>query len=141
MAVNYLIKKGHKKIAHFTGNENIINVIDRFRGYRDCLKENGIKVNENYIFKNGISKMEAGYKSAQGMLSCTDRPTAIFASGDLVAIGALNYFLEKGYKIPVDFSIIGYDNIKLTSVQSINLTTVNQPKYEMGVKSVEILFR
>ena len=140
MAVNYLISKGHRKIAHFTGEENTIGIVRRIEGYGATLKENNIEFNKNYIFKNGISKIEAGYKSAQEMLSFKDKPTAIFASDDLVAIGALDCLLEKGYKVPDDFSIIGYDNINIASLKSINLTTVHQPKYEMGVKSVEILF-
>ncbi len=140
MAVNYLIKKGHKKIAHFTVEENTIGVVNRLKGYEAALKENDIKFNKNFIFKNRISKIECGYKLAQKLLASADRPTAIFASDDLLAIGALDCFLEKGYKVPDDLSIIGYDNIKITSLKSINLTTVNQPKFEMGVKSVEILF-
>ena len=140
MAVNYLIKKGHKKIAHFTVEENTIGVVNRLKGYEAALRENDIKFNKNFIFKNRTSKIECGYKLAQKLLASADRPTAIFASDDLLAIGALDCFLEKGYKVPDDLSIIGYDNIKITSLKSINLTTVNQPKFEMGVKSVEILF-
>ena len=49
--------------------------------------------------------------------------------------------MEKGFKIPEDFSIVGYDNIKITSLKSIDLTTIDQPKFEMGVKAVEILFK
>lgn len=141
MAVNYLIKRGHKKIAHFTVEENTIGVINRLKGYKAALKENNIKFNKNFIFKNVVSKIEVGHKLAQEMLDSADRPTAIFASDDLLAIGALNCFLEKGYKVPNDFSIMGYDNIKITSLKSINLTTVHQPKFEMGVKSVEILLK
>lgn len=139
MAVNYLIKKGHKKIAHFTVEENTIGVINRLKGYKDALKENDIEFNEDFIFKEIISKIECGYKLAQRLLTSSDRPTAIFASDDLLAIGALDYFLEKGLKVPDDLSIIGYDNIRITSLKSINLTTINQPKFDMGVKSVEIL--
>lgn len=140
MAVNYLINKGHTKIAHFTAEENTFGVIKRLEGYMAALKENNIELNKNYIINSGVSKIESGRKSARELLALTDRPTAIFASDDLVAIGAQDYFFEKGYKVPEDFSIIGYDNINITSLKSINLTTVNQPKFEMGVKSVEILF-
>ena len=140
MAVNYLIKRGHREIAHFTVKENTIGVVNRLKGYKAALKENDIKFNKGFIFKNKISKIEGGYKLAQKMLASADRPTAVFASDDLLAIGALDYFLEKGYKIPNDLSIMGYDNIKITSLKSINLTTVHQPKFEIGVKSVEILF-
>jgi LacI family transcriptional regulator len=139
MAVNYLIKKGHKKIAHFTVEENTIGVINRLKGYKDALKENKIKFNKDFIFKDETSKIESGYKLAQKLLSSADKPSAIFASDDLLAIGALDCFLEEGLKVPDDISIIGYDNIKITSLKSINLTTINQPKFDMGVKSVEIL--
>ncbi len=141
LAVNYLIKKGHRKIAHFTCKENTIGVINRLEGYKVALEENNIRFNKNYIFYCGVSNIKAGRKSAQEMLDLKEKPTAIFASDDLVAIGALDYFLEKGYKVPDDFSIIGYDNIQIASLKSISLTTIHQPKYEMGVKSVEVLVK
>jgi LacI family transcriptional regulator len=140
MAVNYLIQKGHRKIAHFSGKERVYGIIKRSEGYKAALIENNIKINNKLIFKNAIS-IEGGYKSAKELLKMNERPTAIFATEDLVAIGAMECLRDNGYKIPEDFSIVGYDNIKITALKSINLTTVNQPKFELGVKSVEILYR
>lgn len=140
MVVNYLVQKGHIKIAHFSGNERMYGIIRRLAGYKAALKDNNIKINSKFIFKNAIS-IEGGYRSAEELIKMRERPTAIFATDDLVAIGAMEYFLANGYKIPEDFSIIGYDNIKMTALKSINLTTVNQPKFDLGAKSVEFLFR
>lgn len=140
MAVNYLIKKCHKRIAHFTGNERVYGIIKRLEGYKTALKDNNIEIDSKIIFKNELS-IEGGYKSAKELVKMDERPTAIFTTDDLVAIGAREYFLNNGYRIPEDFSIMGYDNIRMTALRSINLTTVNQPKFDLGVKSVEILFR
>lgn len=140
MVIDYLVKKGHVKIAHFSGNEEVYGIIRRLEGYKAALKNNNLKINSKFIFKNAIS-IEGGYKCAEELIKMGERPTAIFATDDLVAIGAMEYFLANGYKIPEDFSIIGYDNIKMTALKSINLTTVNQPKFDLGAESVEILFR
>lgn len=139
MAVNYLIQKGHKSIAHFTVNEEVLGLIRRIDGYKSSLKDNKITINESFILKNEMS-IEGGYESAEKLLKLDKKPTAIFAADDTVAIGAMDCLFEKGYRIPDDFSIIGYDNIKLAGLKLINLTTIDQPKYEMGVKAVQILF-
>lgn len=139
-AVNYLIQKGHRKIAHFTVTEKVLSLIQRLEGYKSALKSNNIKMDYNLIFRNEMS-IEGGYKSASELLKLKEKPTAIFAADDLVAIGAMNFFLEKNKKIPEDISIIGFDNIKFSGIRQINLTTVNQPKFEMGEKSVKILFK
>ena len=140
MAVNYLIQKGHKKIAHFTGNEKTYGVIQRLNGYKSALNENNIEVNNNFIFKNTPS-IEGGYECAKQLLETDEKFTAIFATGDLVAIGAMEYLKKNGYRIPEDYSIIGYDNIYIGALESINLTTVHQPKFELGAKAVEILYK
>jgi LacI family transcriptional regulator len=140
MAVNYLIQKGHRKIAHFSGKERFYGMIKRSEGYKAALKENNIEINNKLIIKNAIS-IEGGYKSAEELLKMNEKPTAIFATEDLIAIGAMECLVDNGYKVPEDISIIGYDNIKITALKSINLTTVNQPKFDIGVKSVEILYR
>ncbi len=139
MAVNYLIKKGHRKIAHFTGREEIIGTINRLKGYKSALRENGIEVENDLILRHGISSFRAGYESAEDLFNNKIDATAIFASDDLVAIGAMDFFKEKNIKVPEDISIIGYDNIEMSSLNLINLTTVDQPKSEIGRLAVRVL--
>lgn len=137
-AVNYLIKKGHKKIAHFTGKDKNFGVIKREEGYKASLIENNLEVDKKLIFRSAVS-LDGGYESAERMLKIKERPSAIFTIDDLIAIGAMECFKDNGYRIPEDFSVVGYDNINIAGLKAINLTTVNQPKFDLGVKSVEIL--
>lgn len=141
MAVNYLVDKGHKKIAHFTGHEKISGVISRMKGYEEALMENSLEVEDKMIFYHGISSFKAGYKAAEELINTKVRATAIFASDDLVAIGAMDFFKEKNIKVPEDISIMGYDNIEMSSLNLINLTTIDQPKTKIGKLSTEVLFK
>jgi len=138
MAVNYLIQNGHKEIAHFTSPIKVYGFIKRLEGYKSALNANNIKIDEKLIIMNE-SSLKGGYESAETLFRKNKRPTAIFASDDLIAIGAMEYFKKMSYKVPEDISIIGYDNIAISGIYLINLTTVNQPKYEMGEISVKIL--
>lgn len=140
MAVNYLIQKGHRKIAHFSGVEKFYGMVRRMEGYKAALKENGIGVDNKLIFNSAIS-IEGGYNSANELLKLKEKPTAIFATEDLIAIGAMECLKDHGYRVPEDMSVMGYDNIKITALKAINLTTVNQPKFDIGVKSVEVLYK
>jgi len=137
---NYLIKKGHKKIVHLTSDKKIFGFASRLEGYKAALKQNNLKVINNYILKSEAS-IKGGYEIAKEVLKLEERPTAICAADDLIAIGAMDFLFHNGYKIPDDFSIMGYDNIAMSSLKAINLTTINQPKFEIGKKAIEILFQ
>lgn len=140
-ATEYLIQNGHKKIAMIAGNKNDpIAGIPRIEGYKSALGAYGISVNDEYIIdsknfnhENGIKAMEQIYKKKLDI-------TAIFASSDELAVGAMSYAYKKGIRIPENLSIIGYDNTKLAEMATPPLTTVAQPLYEMGSVAANILF-
>ena len=83
--------------------------------------------------------MDGGYKAALKILKCAELPTAILAANDLMAIGAMRAFQEKGLNVPEDISIMGYDDINFANIVTPALTTIHQPTYELGIKSVELL--
>ncbi|PMQ01115.1 MAG: LacI family transcriptional regulator [Dictyoglomus sp. NZ13-RE01] len=135
-AVKYLIELGHKRIAHITINPNSIIVKERYEGYKKALEEANIKFDERLV-KIFFDKVDED-QAVEELMSLEDPPTAIFTFSDFMAIQTMKALLRRGYKIPDDVSIIGFDNT-LAELTNPPLTTVAQPFYEMGVKACEIL--
>ena len=141
-AVEYLVKKGHERIAHFSSNEKVYGIIQREKGYLDALKKNGISINKELILYTDLT-IDGGYNVARDLINKRKelRPTAIFCTNDMIAIGALEFFNQVGIKVPENMSVIGYDDIPYSSLRMINLTTVKQPMIEMGIKAVQLLLK
>jgi len=140
-AVSYLIKKGYKRIAHFRGDLNPQNSIDRFLGYKQALIDNNIEYDKSLVFIcNNDDDFEDGYSAAEE-LDKTHRKSidAIFCITDVVAIGALKYFNDHKISVPKDIALFGFSNWFMSSVVTPSLSTVNQPGYEMGKQSAKIL--
>ena len=137
-AVIHLIDRGYERIAHFAGPKELGICIRRKTGYLDALKERGLIASDGLIRYGGLHE-EDGYRSMVSMLAENVIPDAIFAVNDPVAIGAFQKIKEAGLKIPDDIAIVGFSNNKITALIDPPLTTVNQPSFEMGKKSAQIL--
>ncbi|MGE5605214.1 MAG: LacI family DNA-binding transcriptional regulator [Bacteroidota bacterium] len=143
-ATEYLIGLGHQKIAILLGPEYPCSTIEkRIEGYRHALKSNGLKYEKIInLHKNIQNQKEYGYLAIQNYLDQAEHDaTAFFAINDSLAIGAIKAFRERGFKIPEDVSIIGYNNDEIDRFFDVQLTTVSQPKYEMGRKAMELLLQ
>ncbi|WP_438976644.1 LacI family DNA-binding transcriptional regulator [Polaribacter sp.] len=142
-ATQYLINIGCKKIAHFRGPLLPQNSIDRFLGYKQALLDNNIKYDSSLVYINECSdkSFEEGKKNAKQLLKDHKDVDGIFINTDLVAIGAMTLFLEKGIKIPEQINIVGFSNWFMSSVISPSLTTVDQPGFKMGKKAFKILYK
>jgi len=92
------------------------------------------------LLKVGFSRLEGGYRAALELLAMPDRPTAIFASNNLMVIGLMRAVTERGLGCPAAVSVVGFDDFDWASVFQPRLTTVAQPTYEMGVKAAGLLF-
>lgn len=138
LAMEHLIKKGHKKIVFYSGNLFETNARDRFKAYQDTLINNGLKYNEEWVIHSEFDEEDAYLKTEQ-IFKCTNRPTAIFCASDYIAIGAIRRIQEMGLKIPDDIAIIGFDDIELASHIQPKLTTVRQPLHELGRNAGQIL--
>jgi len=138
IAMEYLIKKGHKNIVHFSGPKNFGVAESRIQAYEDVMKENGLEVNSQNIIPTDVT-WQSGYRKARKLENLEVMPTAIFAYCDYIALGILMYLFEKGYKVPDDISIIGFDDIEISRFNSIGLTTIRQPFGKIGKKIIEIL--
>lgn len=139
-ATNYLIDKGHERIGIIAGDmQDITAGQQRYKGYRDALKDHNIKENVSYM-REGKFHIEDGYKAMEDILEHNEIiPTAIFAVSDSMAIGVMNCAIDRGYTVPGDISIIGFDNIDLAATVRPRLTTVNQPAEEIGELSMKTL--
>lgn len=131
-ATNYLLKSGYKKIAHISGPQNTFPGQQRKIGYKKALKEK--KMDYIKVCKGDFRK-KSGYECTKKLLNDTKSPEVIFAANDMMALGAYNACKEKGYKIPDDIAIMGHDNIDISDLVEPSLTTMDQPKYELGKKA------
>ncbi len=143
MAVEYLIKKGRKKIGiiagEFLDKRTNANVIERLIGYRKAIEDYGMQLNEKlvkhvayYTFEEGRQKMKEFLEEKAGL-------DAIFcAGGDLVAMGAMEELKDAGIKIPDDISVVGYDDIIVAPYTKPSLTTVKQPLEQLGSEAFEL---
>ena len=138
---NYLIKKGHEKIAFImTSEDNTILEMERLAGYQEALNENNITVNEELI-KHGGTTYETGYSSMKELLDEGILPHAAFVTGDEAAIGAINAIFDAGYRVPEDISVAGFNDVKIAKMYRPKLTTVNQPLYDMGAVAMRIVIK
>ncbi|MBN1897961.1 MAG: LacI family DNA-binding transcriptional regulator [Spirochaetes bacterium] len=137
-AVQYLIDQGHKKIAHIAGWKTVANGRDRLFGYKSTLKKNGISHKDDYIREGDFTEI-TGYYKMKDLLGLKDRPTAVFAANDLMAIGAIRAVQETGLGVPGDISIVGFDDIPSAKYSNPPLTTVHQMTFQMGFEAVKLL--
>ncbi|SET29785.1 transcriptional regulator, LacI family [Natronincola peptidivorans] len=137
--INYLIKKGHKKIGMITGKEyDPVVGLARKEGYKKALQEADIEYVEELIIEGGY-RFRSGYEGAKKLLDFKNRPTAIFVASDEMAIGAIRAALEKGIAIPDELAIVGFDNIDMAGKVYPSLSTIAQPMYEMGAIGMRVL--
>ncbi|MDQ0202061.1 LacI family DNA-binding transcriptional regulator [Neobacillus ginsengisoli] len=140
-ATNYLIKKGHTKIAMIAGDaKDPLAGKPRIEGFKSALLSSGLQINEDYIIDCQTFSHEDGIKAMEEILQKQLDITAIFASSDELAVGAMSVAYRNGIKIPDQLSIIGYDNTKLAEMIIPSLTTVAQPLFDMGVVAATMLF-
>ena len=138
LATRHLIDLGHRHIGCITGPSDLTLSAERVTGYRRALQEAGLSIDENLVVK-GDFQFESGYRAALHFLGLRPPPTAIFANNDLMAVGVINAALKLGCAVPADLSVVGFDDVPLASFIYPLLTTVAQPKYDMGVVATTML--
>lgn len=139
-ATEHLIKLGHTKIAHITGPMDVILSRDRLRGYRQALMSYDLDVDQAYIQEGNLS-FESGYNQTLKLLALETPPTGIFVFNDEMSFGVIKAVEDSGLKVPDDVAVVGFDNIKIASIIEPTLTTVDQPKYEIGKKAMDLLLK
>jgi LacI family transcriptional regulator len=140
LATEHLISLGHRRIALIWMPPALTHNQGRLAGYKQALAEAGIEFDPTLVVGGGYS-YEAGRAAARVLLDRPDPPTAIFANYDVLAIGALRGIREAGLRVPEDVSVVGFDDIEQASFAHPTLTTIAQPKQQMGRLSAELLTR
>ena len=137
-AVEHLIKKGKKRIAHFRGPLLPQNSIDRFLGYRQALEENGIEYDKDLVFICDEINDSEGYDHMQQILDQKMDVDAIFAVADLPAVGAIKCLIENKVQIPEEIAVMGFSNWLISSFITPSLSTIDQPGELMGRKAFQV---
>lgn len=134
-ATRHLTELGHRRIAMICGPDDVLCCRARFDGYRSAMDAAKLPVVASVPTE---LTQEAGHAAARELLGRPDRPTAIFASNDLQALGVYQAAREAGLRIPTDLSVVGFDDLPVTALADPPLTTVRQPLVEMAAAATEM---
>ena len=140
LAVDYLIEKGHQKIAMITGPLDLNAGKYRLEGYYQALRENKIEINQDWILESYFTEKGA-YLAAKNLSKYNHELTAVFAANDLMALGIIKSLKDAGFKIPDDISLTAYDSIELGKYIDPPLTTIESRSLEKGEKAAELLVK
>jgi LacI family transcriptional regulator len=134
-----LIDKGHKKILSLHGSKKLSTAIARYKGWKRAMEEKNL-FNEEFSFWDSASVTD-GYNSMKRILEKISSFDGIFVSNDVSAIGVINCLQQKGFKVPEDISVVGFDDIYLSKYVKPALTTFRNYTYKMGEVAADIMLR
>jgi DNA-binding LacI/PurR family transcriptional regulator len=137
-AVRHLVHLGHTRIAMISGPLHLTNSQDRLKGYQKALREAGIAIRSDFVEEAAYSKA-GGYSAGLSLLRLNPPPTAIFAGNDLIALGVLHAVRELGIRCPEDISLVGFDDLDISSMTNPPIFTVSQSGYELGATALRLL--
>lgn len=138
MATEHLIQLGKKHIAFLNGSVKLSAGAERASGYQDALTKYNVKYNRQLVV-NGAFTYDSGYEAAESLVRSGQEFDAIFASNDMIAIGAIECLSKHHIRVPEDIGVVGFDDIRMAAWYKPALTTIRQPVYEMGKCAVNIL--
>jgi LacI family repressor for deo operon, udp, cdd, tsx, nupC, and nupG len=139
--VSYLISIGHRRIAHIRGPEGNIEAAERLEGYREALRITGIMPDDDLVW-HGDFYLGSGIAAAGRFLACAERPTAVFAGNDQMAMGFITELKNADVAVPADVSVVGFDDLEFSAIFDPPLTTMRQPRAELGrLAALELLQR
>ncbi|MER3524875.1 MAG: LacI family transcriptional regulator [Ignavibacteria bacterium] len=134
----HLLEHGHRRVAIIKGTENNIDAAQRLRAYCDAMRQYGGELDER-LQASGTFSEASGYDAATTLLELHPRPTAIFASNDSMAIGALSALRDKGVEVPQEIALAGFDDVPIAAYLTPTLTSVKVGIHRLGVRAIETL--
>jgi DNA-binding LacI/PurR family transcriptional regulator len=135
----HLIELGHRKIAYLGNSLSGRITLDRLTGFRHEMEAAGLDVPDGYIFEVPGGGPEDGFAASTHFLDLPQRPTALFCFNDALAIGVLKGLGAAGIRVPGDFSVAGFDNIVFSAYTNPPLTTLDQPKRDIGIEAARLI--
>ncbi len=139
LAAKHLWDLGHTRVAHIGGPQTVQMSRDRLQGFQQVLEAQGV-MSKLYVETAENWDYKAGYDGMQRILASDQNPTAIFAAGDALAIGAMRAIRETGLRVPEDISLVGVDDLDIAAFQNPPLTTIRQSITELAVLGLQLLF-
>ncbi|AFH60857.2 LacI family DNA-binding transcriptional regulator [Paenibacillus caseinilyticus] len=136
-AVSLLLEQGHRRIGYIAGEEGITTSSERYEGYRQALADRGLAP-DPLLEKSAASSFESGYACAKELLGAGG-VTALFVANNVQTMGAMKYIQERGFRVPGELAIIGFDDYDWTRVTTPPLTVIRQPAFELGCRAAEVL--
>lgn len=137
-ATEHLIKTGHDKIAHISGDLKLDIYTNRYEGYKKALEDYNIPFNPNYLFETS-SSIDAGKKMAKKILKLKDKPNGIFCAGDFVALGLIQELNSDKKIVPQEIGVVGFGNEPFTELVEVSMSTIDQNPYKMGKTTASVL--
>lgn len=141
LAVAHLVENGHERIAYISGPPAIRQVADRLEGARRALERAGRLRDSLLVIEASALNVAAGKWAGAKIIEMPEetRPTAVFCANDLIALGVLQEMTHNGVRVPEDISIVGYDDIEFAAAAAVPLTSVRQPRLELGRTAARLL--
>lgn len=138
LAIKHLLDLGHRKIGYASGPTENVLTIARMEGVQRAMQEQQFHLEQQWIFQGDFS-LKSGALVANDWLAQKNRPTAIFCASDEMAIGIMSELKKHGVEVPRDISIIGFDDIDVAQYFNPPLSTISQPRFELGVVAAKLL--
>ena len=141
LAISHLVDRGHRRVAFVGGPASIGQVTDRLLGARAAWEEAGLPADDLVVIPVDALTVAEGRSAGQRIagIAGTSRPTAAFCANDLLALGLLQQAIAGGFTVPDDLAIVGYDDIEFAAAAAVPLTSVRQPRKELGRTAAELV--
>ncbi len=137
-AIEHLYALGHRKIGHVSGPQGNVHTQARYEGMREKMRELGLVIRPEW-FLNGDFTLQSGLDASARWLAMREKPTAVFCASDEMAFGFISGLKAGGYGVPDDVSIVGFDDIDISRCFIPALTTIRQPRLEIGTIAANML--
>jgi LacI family transcriptional regulator len=141
LAVEHLVEQGHTRVAFIGGPDTIGQVRDRLEGARKAWADAGLPDEQLLVVSTEALTVVEGRSAGERVMGIgrSRRPTAAFCANDLLALGLLQQLITSGFSVPGDLAIVGYDDIEYASAAAVPLTSVRQPRQELGRRAAELV--